>query len=112
MRSVTSSFRTSSANLYIVSLYMVLSLSGCSMAMALSGKPEPNFDGFEVGSSRKQVELQLGTPTSTKPLENGKKEDIYKYEIGNAPNGHRALMNFYIDWATIGIWELPATIIE
>jgi hypothetical protein len=89
-----------------------LPLAGCSIAMALSGTPEPNFDAFEVGSTRKQVEVQLGTPVTTQPLGEGKRLDIYHYEIGNSPNGHRALMNFYIDLATIGIWELPGTVIE
>lgn len=90
----------------------LLTLSGCSVAMALSGHPEPNFDAFEVGSNRKQVEIQLGAPISSRTLENGKREDTYRYEIGNSPNGHRAMMNLYIDLATIGIWELPGTIIE
>jgi hypothetical protein len=89
-----------------------LPLAGCSIAMALSGTPEPNFDAFEVGSTRKQVETQLGNPATTQALGEGKRLDIYRYEIGNSPNGHRALMNFYIDLATIGIWELPGTIIE
>jgi outer membrane protein assembly factor BamE (lipoprotein component of BamABCDE complex) len=80
--------------------------------MALHGTPEPNFDAFEVGSTRKQVEIQLGTPTSSKPLEDGKREDTYRYEMGNSSNGGRAAMNFYIDLATLGIWELPGTIIE
>ncbi len=87
-------------------------LSGCSVAMALSGTPEPNFEAFEVGSGRKQVELQLGSPISSQQLDGGKKEDTYKFEMGNSPNGHRAMMNLYIDLATIGLWELPGTIIE
>jgi hypothetical protein len=95
----------------VAGLYMLV-LSGCSVAMALSGNTPPNFDAFEVGSTRKQVELQLGKPVSSKILEGDKKEDVYRYEIGNSPNGHRALMNLYIDFATFGIWELPGTIIE
>jgi len=50
-------------------------LSGCSVAMALSGTPEPNFEAFEVGSSRKQVEIQLGSPIASQQLDGGKKED-------------------------------------
>jgi len=96
----------------LTGLYSLLTLSGCSVAMALSGNPEPNFDAFEVGTPRKQVEIQLGTPISSRTLENGKQEDTYQYEIGNSPNGHRALMNFYIDLATIGLWEIPGTVIE
>jgi hypothetical protein len=95
-----------------LSVFLCLPLAGCSVAMALSGTPEPNFDAFEIGSPRKQVEIQLGIPATTQPLDQGKRLDIYRYEIGNSPNGHRALMNLYIDLATIGIWELPGTIIE
>ena len=89
-----------------------LTITGCSVAMALSGNPEPNFKAFENGSSRQVVETQLGHPIASQKLEDGKKKDTYQYEIGNSPNGHRALMNFYFDLATIGIWELFGTIIE
>ena len=95
-----------------VGLYLALTLSGCSVAMALSGSPEPNFNAFEIGSTRKQVEIQLGTPVASQTIEQGKTKDTYQYEMGNAPNGHRATMNFYMDLATIGLWEFPMTIIE
>lgn len=85
---------------------------GCSIAMALNGHQEPNFDAFEVGSSRKQVEIQLGTPVSSKILEEGKKEDTYKYEMGNSPNGGRATLYFYYDLATIGLAEPIFSLIE
>jgi len=94
-----------------LALYL-LALSGCSIAMAMSGNPEPNFDAFDVGSTRKQVEIQLGTPVSSRPLENGNREDLYRYQMGNSPNGARAWMNFYIDLGTIFLWEIPGTIIE
>ena len=91
---------------------LLLASTGCSVAMALSGTPEPNFDAFKVGSPRQQVEIQLGAPISTESPGEGKTRDTYEYEIGNGPNGHRAIMNLYIDLATFGIWELPGTIIE
>lgn len=80
--------------------------------MALSGNPQPNFDAFDVGSIRKQVEIQLGKPVTSEMLPDGNTKDTYQFEMGNSPNGHRAAMNFYIDLATFGIWELPGTIIE
>ncbi len=46
-------------------LYVLLALAGCSVAMALHGTPEPNFKAFEVGSSRQQVEIQLGKPVAS-----------------------------------------------
>lgn len=90
----------------------LLLLSGCSVAMALHGNPEPNFDAFEVGSSRKQVEIQLGTPMSSTSLAGGTKEDSYRYEMGNSPNGARATLYFYYDVFTIGLAEVIFTPIE
>ena len=80
-----------------------ITVTGCSVAMALNGHPEPNFKAFEIGSSRQVVETQLGHPNASQPLEDGKKKDTYQFEIGNSPNGHRALINFYLDFVTIGI---------
>jgi hypothetical protein len=80
--------------------------------MALNGHQEPIFDAFEVGSSRKQVEIQLGTPVSSKMLEEGKKEDTYKYEMGNSPNGARATAYFYYDLLTFGLAEPILSLIE
>jgi hypothetical protein len=96
----------------VAGLYAVLALAGCSVAMALHGNPEPNFKAFEVGSSRQQVEIQLSKPVASQPLKNGKKKDTYRFELGNSPNGHRAMMNVYIDLYTIGLWEIPGTVIE
>jgi hypothetical protein len=96
----------------LLGLYFLIACSGCSIAMALHGNPEPNFEALEVGSTRKQVEIQLGTPVSSRVLEDGKKEDAYKYEIGNSPNGGRAAVNLYVDLYTIGLAEPILTVIE
>jgi len=96
----------------IAGIYVPLALGGCSVAMALHGNPEPNFKAFEVGSSRQQVEIQLGKPVSSEQLGERKKKDTYRFELGNSPNGHRAMMNLYIDLATFGLWEVPGTIVE
>ena len=91
---------------------LLASFSGCSVAMALNGKPEPNFEAFEKGSSRKQVEIQLGQPVSETSLTDGQKETVYHYEMGNSPNGARATLYFYYDLATIGFAEPVFTLIE
>jgi len=96
-------------------LILVLPLffaSGCSVAMALNGNQQPNFEAFEVGSKRQHVELQLGQPISSEQLEGGNRRNAYHFEMGNSPNGHRALWNLYMDLATFGIWEIPGTVIE
>ena len=95
-----------------IGLFLLLAQSGCSVAMALHGNVEPNFEAFEVGSTRKQVEIQLGTPVSSKPLTDGKREDTYKYQLGNSPNGARATLYFYYDLVTIGLAEPVFSLIE
>ena len=92
--------------------YILLLTSGCSVAMALNGNQQPSFEAFEVGSKRQHVELQLGNPISSEQLEGGYRRDTYQFEMGNSPNGHRALWNLYMDLATLGIWEIPGTVIE
>jgi hypothetical protein len=98
--------------LVLTALLIAPSITGCSVAMALHGKQEPNFEAFEEGSSRKQVEIQLGTPVFEKVLGDAKKEDTYQYEIGNSPNGARATLYFYYDLATIGLAEPIFSLIE
>jgi len=93
-------------------LYAIVVLSGCSIAMALSGNKQPNFDYIVVGAPRSQVEVEFGHPTATNELTDGKQEATYKYEVGNSPNTGRAWVNFYVDLATIGLAEPILSIIE
>jgi hypothetical protein len=93
-------------------LYAIMFLSGCSIAMALSGNKQPNFDYIVVGAPRNQVEGEFGHPTATNELTYGKQEATYKYEMGNSPNPGRAWVNFYVDLATIGLAEPILSIIE
>jgi hypothetical protein len=58
------------------------------------------------------VEHQLGTPSHVEPIGAGKRRAVYRAEIAKQPNNLRALTHFILDCATLGIWELPATIYE
>jgi hypothetical protein len=94
-------------------LFLALASStGCSIAMALNGHAEPVMDAFEIGSTRRQVEIQLGQPVATKVLPDGNREDSYQYELGNTPNGARATLYFYYDVFSLGMTELVFTAIE
>lgn len=95
--------------LYIILLF---SISGCSVGMALSGKEEPNLSAFRVGSTRGEVELQLGSPVNSATLPEGKRVDIYEYELGNKPSTGRAIGHGVLDILTLGLWELVGTPIE
>jgi hypothetical protein len=94
------------------SLCLLLILSGCSIAMALHGHPEPNFDNIKVGATNEDVELEFGKPVSSRPVESGNREDTFKYEMANSPNPGRATMYGYIDLFTIGLAEPILTLIE
>lgn len=93
-------------------IWFVLTSAGCSVGMAMSGTPQPDFEAFDVGSSRQIVEFHFGQPVSSVPRQDGSRTDTYRYEIGNSPNNARALMNLYLDIATLGLWEIPGTVIE
>lgn len=95
-----------------IGLYAQFVLSGCSIAMALSGTPEPNFDRITVGATRDRIESEFNNSISSKDLPDGKVEVTYEYEMANSPNPGRAWVNFYIDLATIGLAEPILTIIE
>ena len=93
-------------------LLSVVFSSGCSVGMAMSGKKEPNLSQVKVGASRSEVELQLGQPSQIGSLEDGKRIDIYDYEIGNEPSAARAIGHGVLDVLTIGLWEVIGTPIE
>ena len=87
-------------------------LCGCSVGMALSGKKEPNIGAIKVGSTRGEVEMHLGHPTDSTTLEDGRRVDIYEYELGNEPSAGRAMGHGCLDVLTFGLWEIAGTPIE
>lgn len=91
---------------------LYLALAGCSVGMAMSGKKDPNLGAFRVGSTRGEVELQLGSPMSTTSTVEGRRVDLYEYEIGNEPSGGRAIAHGVMDVLTLGLWEIIGTPIE
>lgn len=97
---------------FAANLCLLLILSGCSIAMALHGHPEPNFDIIQVGATSQEVEFEFGTPASSMQLENGNHEEKFTYEMANSPNPGRATVYGYIDFATFGLAEPILTLIE
>jgi hypothetical protein len=96
----------------ICGLYAMLILSGCSIAMALHGNKEPNFEHIKVGVPKEEIEFEFNQPGTVKDLGDGKTEVTYKYEMGNSPNPGRASMYGYVDLVLIGIPEPIFTLIE
>jgi hypothetical protein len=95
-----------------VLIILLLAITGCSVGMAMSGKKNPNLGAVQVGSTRGEVELQLGPPYKTASLPNGLRSDMYEYEIGNEPSAGRAIGHGVMDILTFGIWEVVGTPIE
>lgn len=95
-----------------LALYCLLSLSGCSIAMALHGNMEPDFEHIKVGATKEEIDFEFNQPGTAKELGEGKTEVTYRYEIGNSPNPGRAAVNGYVDLYTIGLAEPILTIIE
>ncbi len=93
-------------------LTALITLSACSVGMALSGKENPDLGAVRVGASRGEVELQLGPPIRTASLEDGGRADVYAYQIGNEPSASRAIGHGVLDVLTLGIWEVAGTPIE
>ena len=93
-------------------LYAMLVLSGCSIAMALHGNKEPNFEHIKVGAPKEEIEFEFTQPGTVKDLGNGKTEVTYKYEMGNSPNPGRATAHGVIDLYTLGLAEPILTLIE
>ena len=106
MRSTT---RTRAVAVVILGAFTI---AGCSVGMALSGKREPNLGAFRVGSTRGEVELQLGSPVDTVTRPDGGRTDIYEYQLGNEPSTGRAVGHAVLDLLTLGVWEIIGTPVE
>lgn len=90
-------------------LMLASTLSGCSIGMALSGHKDPNLQSLHVGSTKGEVELELGQPKESHPTSYGARTDIYEYEVNNEPSSARAVMYLLYDVLTIGIAEVIFT---
>jgi hypothetical protein len=93
-------------------LYALLILSGCSVAMAMIGDKEPDFERIKIGATKEEIEFEFNQPGTPKDLGEGKTEVTYKYAMGNSPNAARAAIYGYYDLATLGFAEPVFTLIE
>jgi len=96
----------------MVLVCLSLALASCSVGMALSGKKDPNLGMIRQGSTRGEVELELGSPITSVTHADGKRTDVYEYELGNEPSTGRAIAWGVLDVLTLGLWELAGTPIE
>jgi hypothetical protein len=100
------------AALIIAAAVTAGALSGCSVGMALSGSYNPDLGAVRTGASRGETELPLGSSIKSTLLEDGRRADVYEYEIGNEPSAGRAAGHAVMDVLTLGVWEIIGTPIE
>lgn len=93
-------------------LALTLSLSACSVGMAVSGSEEPELGAVRQGATRGEVEMQLGKPVRSLAETGAQRTDVYEYEMGNEPSACRALGHGVMDFLTLGLWEVIGTPIE
>lgn len=87
-------------------------LTGCSVFMAASGEEEPDLGAIKIGSARSEVELHLGSPKKSSAISDGRRHDIYEYQLGNEPSTGRAIAHGTMDLLTLGLWEIAGTPME
>ena len=97
----------------VVSLVMV-SAQGCSVYLA-AHQPDPkDLTVLEQGTPHHNVTAELGSPIWSVDR-NKDKVEIYKFKQGSSSKSvrlGRTLFHAIADVFTLGIWEIPATVIE
>jgi hypothetical protein len=96
----------------LAAIVVVGLVSAGSVGMALSGNEEPDLGAIKVGTSRGEVQMQLGSPKHSLTLDDGRRTDLYEYEIGNEPSAGRAIGHGAMDVLTFGLWEVVGAPIE
>ena len=99
---------------YVI-LFVLLALpaaQGCSVAMAMSGDPDPDLSIVRVGASRGEVEMQIGAAVQQSTTREGYTIAKYHYTIGNKPDAGRAIAHGALDVLTLGLWEVIGTPVE
>ncbi|HJT19435.1 MAG TPA: hypothetical protein VJ746_03130 [Nitrospira sp.] len=77
--------------------------------MALSGHKDPDLQVIQIGSTKEQVDQQLGLPKESHPTNYGARTDIYEYETNNEPSAARAVTYFLYDAITLCFAEIVFT---
>ena len=96
----------------ILILLSVLTLSSCSVGMALSGDKEKDTRILFKGAPRVEVIKRLGIPANSTKDKNGNYIDTYFLVMGNNPDASRASAHLALDFFTLGLWEIAGTAIE
>jgi len=96
---------------YIGTALIVVSLTGCSAVMAMTGKDTKSLNSIKVGQTRDIVTMNLGNPAKTYMTDTGR-VDVFELQRGNDPSIGRALGHVGLDLLTLGWWEVVGTPVE
>jgi hypothetical protein len=96
----------------IVSVFMV-STQGCSVYLAAHQPDKKDLTVLERGTSRQDVAAELGAPIWSEDR-NKDTVEIYKFKQGYSKSVKlgRTLFHAIADVASIGVWEIPGTLIK
>jgi len=97
---------------YSISVLCALSLTACSVGMALDGQKDPDISVVKKTAHRTDIEIQLGAPIKVDTYPNGNSIAVYQYEVGKEPSAGRAVAHGVMDVLTLGIWEVVGTPVE
>ena len=101
----------------VESVCLVLALQGCSLAIAAKPRfgPDPDHE-FKVGTSRADVEWELGKPITSETLADGRVKAVYEYTVRGsvAPDTLQSIVGCqfqtlgFCDVLSLGAWMLFA----
>ena len=97
--------------LLILFIYVV-SVSGCSVNMAASGKVKPHIEAVVAGEDRTEVLKNLGKPAIVEQTSYGLRETFYVKRGNPVLRYGRAFVYIILDLGTLGLWELLGTPLE
>ncbi len=82
-------------------------LWGCAggNGMEKAETPSPDLSVIQIGSTRAEVEVHLGEPVASTPLEEGGSIVVYAYEIGREPGTAKSVGCGAANFLTFGLWR-------
>ena len=84
---------------------LIVFASGCSVALSLRDRPEPNLSQAVVGQERSVVLSQIGSPAFATEGPTGRRE-VFHLHRGRDRRWANAAGHLIMDLYTFGLWEL------
>lgn len=90
----------------VAALALGVSLSGCAVNMAATGRDGPDLNVVRQEATRLDVERQLGSAVRTQQMGDGEYIAVYDVEPRTKSNMARAAGHGVLDLFTFGLWEV------